>query len=71
MRIDDAEGRIIFDHLVNVGRDLGSDEPLSVLQPVRKAAAENVMGGFADRDIREIHSRAREAASNLRTQLTN
>ena len=71
MRIDEAEGRIIFEHLVNVGRDLGLDKTLSVLQPVRKVVAENAMGGIADRDIREIRSRGREAASNLRIQLTN
>lgn len=69
MFIDENKDQIIFDHLVSVSREFGSDDPLT--SPAAKAVAKNAKGVFKDRTLIEIHSNSMAAALRLKDMLTN
>lgn len=65
MRINDAEGSIVFDNLISAKRTLGQGESIFTHKPAEKAVACNAAGVFETRDLVDINARGEESAKKL------
>jgi hypothetical protein len=70
MKINETEGTIVFDNLLSVDRDLGSNETITVQKPAAKPVAANAKGVFEDKELLHINEAASAAAKKLSTVLT-
>ena len=67
MKIDHDNKTVLFDNLVSVKREMGSNEGIKtdLPQPAEKAAVANARGEFADTDLVSINNQAIENAKRL------
>ena len=67
MKIDHNNNTVLFDNLVSVKREMGSNEGITTTlpRPAEKAVAVNARGEFADTDLESINSQAIENAKRL------
>lgn len=70
MQIDEKDGSVIFDHLVDVRRELGSEETISMPKPAVKAVASNAKGVFEDKSLTDINKNAVACGTKVRETLS-
>lgn len=67
MRIDEHEGTIVFDNLLDADGEFGAvKSAVEAAAPAKQAKQKNALGTFEDRKITETHKRAVEFAKRIK-----
>lgn len=65
MNVDHENRVVVFDNLVSVSRELGSDEKITIAAPAEKAVACNAKGVFADKSLYTLNESGRTEGKKL------